>query len=79
MSIGPKAFSVSLTALAQSASFRTLAAMPAPPMDFATRATWDSVRATTATRAHSLARASAMPRPMPRVAAVTSATLPAMP
>src|SRR5258706_13294925 len=38
-----------------------------------------SVRATTATRAPSAARACAMPSPIPRVAPVTSATLPAMP
>src|SRR5207253_1493502 len=75
MSICPSASSVAATARLQPASVSTSAATPAPPMDSATRLTSASVRATTDTRAPSRARAWAMARPMPLVAAGTSGTV----
>src|SRR5439155_1022582 len=60
-------------------SVRRSAATPRPFSIFATFWTSASVRAATATRAPSAASASAIPSPMPRVAAVTSATRPSMP
>ncbi len=53
--------------------------MPNPPRESAVRWTSASVLAAIATRAPSAASAWAMPSPMPRVLAVTSATLPAIP
>src|SRR5947199_7857494 len=79
MSTGPRRDVVSSTACLQPSSVSRSAATPTPSSCRATSSTSACVRATTDTCAPSRARACAMPRPMPFVAAVTSATLPAIP
>src|ERR1700731_2613935 len=77
--MGPSALSVSATAFRQPSPGSRPAPTPKPAIDSAAFFTSASVLATTATRAPSAASAWAMPKPMPRDAAVTRATLPVSP
>src|SRR5262245_3839203 len=79
MSTGPSWRWVSSTARAHPSSVVTSAATPNPSRSRARFCTSAIVRATTETRASSCASPRAMARPMPLVAAVTSATLPSIP
>ena len=79
MSIGPSAACVSVTARAHSSGFNRSAATPKPPKLSAAWLTVSAFRAAIATFAPSAASAFAMPRPMPREPAVTSATRSLMP